>query len=98
MLRPPGYLDGSGIASLHPAGDRASRGLLNGPAGAFVGVLRHRIDGGRQRVSDASPTGLLDTAMGGEPAYPPWPHSVCLPEGLAGGCAPSDPQHRNGAP
>jgi len=24
-------------------------------------------------------------------AYPPWPHSVCLPEGLAGGCAPSDP-------
>ena len=29
--------------------------------------------------------------MGNKPAYPPWPHSVCLPEGLAGGCAPSDP-------
>ena len=28
----------------------------------------------------------------GEPAYPPWPHSACLPEGLAGGCAPSDPR------
>ena len=34
----------------------------------------------------------------GKPAYPPWPHSVWLPEGLAGGCAPFDPQHRNGAP
>ena len=37
-------------------------------------------------------SGLSDTANAGEPAYPPWPHSVCSPEGLAGGCAPSDPQ------
>jgi len=29
--------------------------------------------------------------MGNKPAYPPWPHSVCLPEGLAGGRAPSNP-------
>ena len=32
------------------------------------------------------------TLTGREPAYPPWPHSACLPEGLAGGCAPSDPR------
>ena len=36
-------------------------------------------------------TGMSITAKAGEPAYPPWPHSVCLPEGLAGGCAPCDP-------
>ena len=36
--------------------------------------------------------GWLTTGSGREPAYPPWPHSVCSPEGLAGGCAPSDPQ------
>lgn len=39
-----------------------------------------------------------ETAKAVKPAYPPWPHSVCLPEGLAGGCAPSDPQHRSGTP
>ena len=43
-------------------------------------------------------TGLSDAAKAGEPAYPPWPHFVCLPEGLAGGCAPSDPHNGNGAP
>jgi len=62
-----------------------------------VGVLRHRIGGDRQRVSDASPRGLSDIAKDGEPAYPPWPHCVCLPEGLAGGCAPSDPHDGDGA-
>ena len=46
----------------------------------------------------ARPTGSSATANAGEPAYPPWPHSVCLPEGLAGGCAPSDPRNGNGAP
>ena len=34
------------------------------------------------------PTGLADAAKGGEPAYPPWPHSVCLPEGPGGGLCP----------
>ena len=43
-------------------------------------------------------TGLSESANGGEPAYPPWPHSACPPEGLAGGCAPSDPRDGNGAP
>ena len=41
--------------------------------------------------------GSSDAAFPDKPAYPPWPHSVCLPEGLAGGYAPSDPQHPNGA-
>ena len=26
--------------------------------------------------------------MGDKPAYPPWPHSVCLPAGLARGAPP----------
>ena len=86
-----------GITGRHPAVVRASGGPLNGCAGALVGVLGHRIGRGRLLVSDASPTGLSDACLGGEPAYPPWPHSVCLPEGLAGGCAPSDPRNGNRA-
>ena len=43
-------------------------------------------------------SGLSDAANAGEPAYPPWPHFACPPEGLAGGCAPSDPRNGNGAP
>ena len=31
-----------------------------------------------------------------KPAYPLWPHSVRPLRRLAGGCAPSDPQHRQG--
>ena len=42
--------------------------------------------------------GLSDAAKVGEPAYPPWPHSACPPEGLAGGRAPSDPHKGNSAP
>ncbi len=45
---------------------------MNGFPGALAGVLRHRIGGGRQRVSDASATGLSDALKAGEPAYPPW--------------------------
>ena len=74
------------------------------PVASILGTL----DAGRERMSawkdaDAArsptrPTGLSDTAKAGKPAYPPWPHSVCLPEGLAGGCAPSDPRNGNGTP
>ena len=46
----------------------------------------------------AAPTGVFGASKVGQPAYPPWPHSVCLPEGLAGGCAPCDPRNGNGAP
>ena len=52
----------------------------------------------RRKPSPALAGGLSATLKVGERDYPPWPHSVCLPEGLAGGSAPSDPQHRNGAP
>lgn len=38
------------------------------------------------------PQGWLWTVTGPKPALPPWPHSACPPEGLAGGCAPFDPQ------
>ena len=41
-----------GIAGLHSAAGRASRGPLNGFPGARAGVLRHRIGGGRRRLSD----------------------------------------------
>ncbi len=37
------------------------------------------------------PTRVLDAALAGEPAYPPWPHSVRPRQGLAGGCAPCAP-------
>ena len=87
-----------GIAGLDPAAGRASRGLLNAFPRVLAVVPHRHIDGRHNRVSETSATGLSDTARVGKPAYPPWPHSVCLPEGLAGGCAPSDPQHRNGAP
>ena len=56
-----------GIAGLHPAAGRASRGPLNGFYEAFVGVLRHRAAGNRHRVSDTPPTGLSDARLGGEP-------------------------------
>ena len=91
------YMDGlASLATIPPlAALREAR--LNGLPGVLAVVRRHRIGGSRRRVSDTSPTGLSDASKVGEPAYPPWPHSVCLPEGLAGGCAPSDPQHHNGA-
>ena len=97
-LRLRGYMDGPASLASHPTADRASRGLLNGLPGALARVLRHRIGGGRRRVSDTSATGLSDAAKAGEPAYPPWPHFACPPEGLAGGRAPSDPRNGNGAP
>ncbi len=36
----------------------------------------------------------LSHSIVAKPAYPPWPHSACPPEGLAGGCAPCDPPKR----
>ena len=60
-----------------------------------MGVLRHRIGGDRQRVSDASPRGLSDIAKDGEPAYPLGPHSVRPRRRLAGDRAPCDPLNRN---
>ena len=86
-----------GIAGHHPAVDTASRGPLNGFAGALVGELRHRVGGGRRRHPDMLPTGLSDACLGGEPAYPLGPHSVRPLRRLAGGCAPSDPYFANGA-
>ena len=59
-----------GIASLRPAADRASRSPLNGFARAFAEVRHHRIGGSRRRMSDASPTGLSDTAKAGMLGYP----------------------------
>ena len=91
------YMDGpASRASIPPPVLREAR--LNRFPGALAVVPRHRIAACRRRVSDPSPTGLSDATKVGKPAYPPWPHSVCLPEGLAGGCAPSDPQHRSGTP
>ena len=86
-----------GIAGLHPAAGRASRGPLNGFPGALAGVLRHRIGAGWRRLPDTSATGLSDAAKAGEPAYPPWPHFAGPRRELAGGCAPSDPTNGNGA-
>ena len=86
-----------GVAGLHPAIDPASRGLLNGFAGALAAVLRHRIGGGRRRHHDTPPTGLSDACLGGEPGYPPWPRFARPRRELAGGCAPCDPPIANGA-
>ncbi|MDE2982714.1 MAG: hypothetical protein OXU74_16105, partial [Gemmatimonadota bacterium] len=58
---------------------------LNWFPGALAEVSRHRRDGGGRRVPEAAPKGVSDAAYVGQAAYPPWPHSVCLPEGLAGG-------------
>ena len=86
-----------GIAGLHPADARASRGPLNGFSEAFAGVLRHRAASGRRRVSDTSATGVSDAANADKPAYSLGPHSVRPLRRLAGGCAPSDPYFANGA-
>ena len=71
-----------GIAGLHPAAGRASRGPLNGFPGALTGVLRHRIGGGRRRLSETSATGLSDAAKAGEPAYPLGPRFAGPRQGL----------------
>ena len=75
-----------GIAGLHPAAGRASRGPLNGFSGALAGVLRHRISGGRQRLSETSATGLSDAAKAGEreSQLTLWGHASRVPrQGLA---------------
>ena len=72
-----------GIAGLHPAARRASRGPLNGFPGALAGVLRHRIGGGRRRLSETSATGLSDAAKAGESAYPLGPRFARPRQGLA---------------
>ena len=71
---------------------------LSGFPGALAEVPRHGFGGGGRRVPGAAPKGFSDARFVVEPAYPPWPHSVCLPEGLAGGFAPCDPRNGNGAP
>lgn len=71
---------------------------LNGFPEALAEVLRHHVGGCGRRLLATAPTGALDARFVVQPAYPPWPHSVCLPEGLAGGCAPCDPRNANGAP
>ncbi len=86
-----------GIAGVHPAAGRASRGPVNGFAGALAGVLRHRNGGDRRRHPGTTTTGLSDACLGGEPAYPPWPRFARPRRELAGGCAPSDPPIANGA-
>ena len=60
---------------------RASRGPLNGFPGALAGVLRHRIGGGRRRLSETSATGLSDAAKaGGRESQPTlWGHASRVP-------------------
>ena len=41
-------------------------------------------------------TGLSNAAKAGEPAYPLGPRFAGPRQGLAGGCAPSDPPNGNG--
>ena len=96
-LRLRGYMDGpASLATIPPlASLREAR--LNGFPGALAVVLRHCIGGSRRRVSDTSAMGLSDACLGGEPAYPPWPHFACPRRELAGGCAPCDPPNANGA-
>ena len=52
-----------------------------------------RVDPERPRLRR---TGLSDAAKAGEPAYPLGPRFAGPRQGLAGGCAPSDPPNGNG--
>ena len=54
--------------------------------------------GARRGVYEGRPRAGLSHAKVAKPAYPPWPHFACPPEGLAGGRAPSDPRNGNGPP
>ena len=96
-LRLPKSMDGPAPPVSVPPPAALGEVRLNGFPGTLAEVLRHRVGGGGRRVSDAAPRGFSDARFVIQPAYPPWPHSVCLPEGLAGGCAPSDPRNGNGA-
>ena len=60
------------------------------PATAVSGVAVERVLG--------RPKAGLSHVMGDKPAYPPWPHSVCLPEGLARGAPPPFDPPLNSAP
>ena len=55
-------------------------------------MLRHRIGGGRRRLSETSSTGLSDAAKAGEPAYPLGPRFAGPRQGLARDSAPSIPE------
>ena len=60
------------------------------PATAVSGVAVERVFG--------RPKAGLSHVLGDKPAYPPWPHSVCLPEGLARGAPPPFDPPLNSAP
>ena len=94
LSAPASRVDGRpGMAGLHPAACRASRGPLNEFAGALAGVLRYLVGGGRRRCPDTAPAGLSDACLGVEPAYPPWPRFARPRRELAGAVPPQTP-HR----
>ncbi len=65
-----GYMDGAALLATIPPLAALREARLNGFPGARAVVRRHGIGGSRRRVSDTSPTGSLDAAKGGKPAYP----------------------------
>ena len=50
-----------------------------------------------RRASRRPGNGLSDAPKAVKPAYPLGPRFACPRQGLAGGCAPSDPRNGNGA-
>ena len=93
-----GCMDGPpSLASVRPP-TALREGHLNGFPRALAEVRHHCGGGGRRRVPDAAPKGVLDARFVVQPAYSLGPHSVSPLRRLAGGCAPSDPPNGNGAP
>ena len=78
-------------------------GVAAGETVPAVGGSNARVSmskGPMRRVEPERPwlrrTGLSDAAKAGEPAYPLGPRFAGPRQGLAGGCAPSDPPNGNG--
>ena len=88
---------GSGRARMRALGWHGVRGRPKPGSSGRVSTSKRPM----RRVEPERPQlpcpGLSAAAKAGEPAYPPWPHSVRPRQGLAGGRAPCDPHNRNGA-
>ena len=79
-------MDGPASSASVPPPTELREVRLNGFPGVPAVVPCHRIADCRRRVSDKSPTGLLDAAMAGKPAYPGYN------PGAGEGLRPFDPQ------
>ena len=84
---------GPAVSIVSPAGKGFTASLEAGIVGDMLWTLAGSLSAALGGSLAPESRGWLTTVIGPKPAYPPWPHSACPLEGLAGGCAPCDPPH-----